>query len=241
MAVEASTPRKSYAGNGVTTAFATSPFVFDEAEDLVVLLVTDSTGVAVQKTLTTHYTVSGGNEGAGVAVGTVTMLTAPATGETLVIYNDPTLTQGVEYRENNAPSAPVQENALDRLTLICQRLADRIDRSMAADDGFSDTFDFTLPALLTASRVIGINGDGDGFELFELGDGTDIGLPSGTGLVTYLGAGLFSDVFITTSGNGISVTNGTGVSGNPTLALDAGLDEFSAYTARTILAGQVFS
>ena len=66
-------------GNGVTTVFPTT-FIFDSASDLVVVL-TDTNGVDTTQTITTHYTVTGG---AG-STGTVTMLTAPATGQYLTI------------------------------------------------------------------------------------------------------------------------------------------------------------
>lgn len=236
MTVEATTNRKSYTGDAVTTAFPTV-FTFLDDTDLVVILKTTATGVEVTKTITTHYTVTGGDG----ANGTVTMLTAPAATEELIIYNDPALTQSLDLLEGDASPAETKEQAWDRLTYIALRLSDRVDRSIRLAEGFTDTFDTSLPALLTASTVLGINADGDGFDLFELGDGTNVGLPSSPGMVAYTGSGLFTDRSLATSGNGISVSNGDGQSGNPTLALDAGLDEFSAYTARTILAGQVFS
>lgn len=218
MSVESTTNRKAYTGDGVTTAFPTT-FLFLDDADLVVLLKVISTGVETTQTLTTHYTVSGGDG----ATGTVTMLTAPTALQELIIYNDPAITQPLDLLEGDASPAETKEQAWDRLTYIALRLSDRVDRSIRLAEGFTDTFDTSLPALLTASTVLGINADGDGFDLFELGDGTNVGLPSSPGMVAYTGSGLFTDRSLATSGNGISVSNGDGQSGNPTFALDSGI------------------
>lgn len=108
----------SFAGNGVTTEFAvTWPFF---TGSLVVTLV-NSSGVETVKTLTTHYTVSGGTDSNGLpATGTVTMLTAPATGETLRIQRSTPKTQAATWGENDAFPQKTIESALDKLLLIAQ-------------------------------------------------------------------------------------------------------------------------
>jgi hypothetical protein len=83
MTVSSATNRVSYNGNGSTTVFAYTFKIFDE-DDLTVII-RAANGTETTKTITTHYTVSGvGNSGGG----NVTMLTAPASGETLVIIRD---------------------------------------------------------------------------------------------------------------------------------------------------------
>lgn len=111
----------TYAGNAVTTAFSvTWPFF---TGSLVVTSIS-STGVETVKTLTTHYTVSGGTGTTGLpATGTVTMLTAPASGTTLRIERLTPKTQGSTWGENDAFPQAVIEAALDRLTLIAQESA----------------------------------------------------------------------------------------------------------------------
>ena len=84
MAISSTANRSSTAGDGSATAF-TFPYLFFAADDLKVILVVDSTGVETTKTLTTHYTVTGAGVAAG---GTVTMGSAPASGETLVIIRE---------------------------------------------------------------------------------------------------------------------------------------------------------
>lgn len=108
----------SYAGNGATTAFSvTWPFF---TGTLVVTLVS-STGVETVKSLTTHYTVSGGTDSNGLpATGTVTMLTAPASGETLRITRSTTKTQASTWTESDPFPQKTVEAALDKLTLLAQ-------------------------------------------------------------------------------------------------------------------------
>lgn len=211
MTITANTQRVSYAGNGVTTAFTYTGQFLDE-DDLVVIKRVDSTGVETVQTITTHYTVSGGDG----ETGTVTFVTAPAVGETVTIYNDPELTQSLNLVEGDASPAESKERAWDRLTLICQRLKNRVDRSVTLSEGFADTFDVSLPDVLTGSRLLGINADGDALELYSQAAAGDITLPGSTGLAVYTGSNTFANRTLT-AGNGITVTNGNGQSGNPTV------------------------
>jgi hypothetical protein len=110
----------SYAGNGSTTAFSvTWPFF---TGSLVVTLIS-SLGVETVKTLTTHYTVSGGTDSNGLpATGTVTMLTAPASGETLKITRSTPKTQAATWGENDAFPQKTIEAALDKALLVAQEV-----------------------------------------------------------------------------------------------------------------------
>lgn len=159
MTVNTTTNRVSYAGNGTTTAFAV-PFPFLADADLVVIERTDSTGAEVTKTLTTHYTVSG----AGGVSGTVTMVTAPATGVTLTIYRDPAVTQLVDLVPNDPlPVETAVEQPLDRLTMIAQRNRDLIDRALRLPDGDTGfaASDMKIPAKVTrASKYLAFDADG---------------------------------------------------------------------------------
>ena len=80
MTISSTTIKNSYAGNGSTTAFTFSYYII--AEDDLEVLIRSSNGTETLQTLTTNYTVTGVQNNSG---GTVTMVTAPATGETLVI------------------------------------------------------------------------------------------------------------------------------------------------------------
>lgn len=116
MTVSSAVAKKLYAGNGVTTAFATT-FQFFDNTDIVVTEIVDATGVETVKTLTTHYTVSGGDG----ATGTVTMLTAPASGVTLVLEREVPYTQATDYISNDSFPADAHEQALDKLTMLTQQ------------------------------------------------------------------------------------------------------------------------
>lgn len=131
MTISTTTNRVSFAGNGSTTAFATDYKFFADG-DLSVILVVDSTGVETTQTLTTHYTVAG----EGVATGgTVTMVTAPAVGETLVIVRAQAYTQTLDLVENDPfPSSSV-EDQLDKLAIMTQQNNDEINRSVKLSDG----------------------------------------------------------------------------------------------------------
>src|SRR3954470_13774453 len=161
MTISSTTSRVSFAGNSSTTVFS-FPYYFLADADLVVISRNDTTGVETTKTLTTHYTVSGSGVAAG---GSVTMLAAPATGTTLIIYRNPTITQGTDFVENDSLPVESVEQALDRVTMISQRLSNRVDRAVRLSDGFSPTFDPTLPVDLddSADCVPVINSSGTGF------------------------------------------------------------------------------
>ena len=107
----------SYSGNGVTTAFAVS-FPFFASDELEVIERITSTGAETTKALTTDYTVTGGDG----STGTVTMLTAPASGRTLTIRRNTDRTQETDYPENDPFPAASHERALDRLTAIVQEV-----------------------------------------------------------------------------------------------------------------------
>src|SRR5688572_27615014 len=89
MAVSTSYAPLVYNGNGSTTAFSVTFQFFTGS--LVVVAIVDDTEIA--KTISTHYTVSGGTDANGLpATGTLTMLVAPATGTQLRIERNTTKT-----------------------------------------------------------------------------------------------------------------------------------------------------
>lgn len=121
----ASTETKTiYVGNGSTKAFAV-PFLFLRDEDLEVTLSTE--GVETPKTISTDYQLSGAGEYTG---GVCTMTETPPAGAILVIRRNPPIVQEVDYVENDAFPASTHEAALDNLTMICQTLAERLDRTI---------------------------------------------------------------------------------------------------------------
>ena len=125
MTVQSQTSKVIYNGNGTTTAFSTS-FSFIINNDVKVILV-DSVGVEVLQAIGTHYSITGAGTG---SAGTVTMIDAPLTGQKLIIYRKPELTQLTDYIENDAFPAESHENALDKLTHIAQSLDEQASRGL---------------------------------------------------------------------------------------------------------------
>lgn len=162
MTIQSETNSIAYTGNGVTVAFA-YPYPFHAAADLVVISTVIATGVQTTKALTTDYTVSGTADALGHYPngGTVTAVVAPASTVTWTIYNDPDLTQTVDLVENDPLPAETLEAALDRLTMISQRLKTLVSRSLRQPDG--DTADIDrLPAKVDrASKYAAWDADGD--------------------------------------------------------------------------------
>jgi len=124
MTVASSTSRVSYSGNGSTTAFSV-PFYFLENAHLRVIL-RSSTGVETVQVITSDYTVSGEGSPSG---GTITMLVAPALGETIVIVRNVPRTQETDYTANDPFPADSHERALDKLTMVTQQMQEELDRS----------------------------------------------------------------------------------------------------------------
>jgi hypothetical protein len=145
------------------------------------------------------------------------MIVAPATGETLVIYGDPALTQGLDLIENDNAPAEEEEKAWDRLTLICQRLSNRIDRATRLTDAFAAVFDPSLPSVLTGSRLIGTNAANTGLELYNQAAAGAITVPGSVGIAVYTGSNTFTSRTLT-AGNFVTVGDGDGQAGNPTIS-----------------------
>ena len=155
MTISTTTSRVSYNGNDVTVGFS-FPYLFLANADLVVILY-DSLGVGTTQVLDTDYTVTGAGDIAG---GTVTMTTAPATGEQLVIYREMDLTQEVDYITGDAFPADTHERALDRLTMIAQQLNETLGRSIKVPVSSSLT-SLEVEDLVADSAII-VNGTADG-------------------------------------------------------------------------------
>ena len=145
MTVSTTTNRVSFTGDGVSTSFS-FPYSVLAAADLKVYL------AGTLKTLTTHYTLSGT---APYTSGTnVQFLSAPAAAAAIVILRDPAITQAVDITDNDDLPATSIETPLDRLTMICQRLRDSLDRSFTLSDSDVSGASLVLPTP-AASKLIG--------------------------------------------------------------------------------------
>ncbi len=162
MTIAVETNRISYAGNGGTVAFAV-PFPFHAQGDLVVLAITDSTGLETAQVLTTDYTISGSQDTLTHYPngGTVTMTTAPASGVTLTIYRDPPVIQSADLVENDNLPAESVEAEFDYVTMLIQRIADLASRSLRQTDGDSPDIGALPNILLRANKYLAFDSSGD--------------------------------------------------------------------------------
>ena len=155
MTVASTLNRKTYAGNGVTVAFATSPVVFYEDEDLVVNVTVDATGATEELVLGDDYSVTGGNGSAG----TVTLLVTPATGETVVIRRVLDTVQEFDPENNDVSDADALEQALDKLTMMVQQLSNRFAYVVQRSEADITNVSYILPP--GYGDVIGRDDDGN--------------------------------------------------------------------------------
>lgn len=157
MTVSSTTTKVSYSGDGSTTVFAYSFKIFADADLRVIERASD--GTETVKSLTTHYTVSGAGTDSG---GNVTFSTAPASGVTVIIKRNLTLTQGTDYVANDPFPAESHEEALDRLTFIAQGIQEELDRTIkASETNTISGAEFTVSASDRANKVFAFDASGD--------------------------------------------------------------------------------
>ena len=166
MTVSSTTTKNSYSGDGSTTVFAYTFKIFDD-DDVSVIVRTDSTGSETVKTKTTDYTVSGVGNANG---GNVTFVTAPASGETVVLIRSTSQTQTTDYTPNDPFPASAHEDALDKMTFLAQELQEQVDRSIKVSKTNTITSsEFTIGASDRANKIFAFDSNGDFAVTQEIG------------------------------------------------------------------------
>lgn len=115
MTVSTTTTTISYTGDNATVNLPV-PFQFDDDTDLEVIRRVTATGAETTLTITTDYTVTGGDG----STGTVQMVSAPNSSVTTTIQRATAMTQSADYRENDPFPADTHEGVVDKLTRIAQ-------------------------------------------------------------------------------------------------------------------------
>lgn len=128
MTIASTTSKVSYNGSGSVGPYSI-PYKFTSNADIVATHVS-TTGAETTLALTTDYTLTGAGNPSG---GTLTLVSALTTGQKLVIKRSPSIVQETDYVENAAFPAAAHEDALDKLTMICQDLDERIERAVLVD------------------------------------------------------------------------------------------------------------
>tara|TARA_R100001443_G_scaffold54091_1_gene65546 strand:- start:224 stop:1183 length:960 start_codon:yes stop_codon:yes gene_type:complete len=142
-------PRISYSvGAGVTQTTFTVPFEFFDNDDLNVYV--DNT----LKTITTHYTVAGGDG----STGTVTIsVTGASGGSTVLITRSIGLDRTTDFPSVGPFNIAALNTELDRMIAINADLKDQADRSLQLSD-FETEVSTTLPDLATRKgKVLAFN------------------------------------------------------------------------------------
>ena len=159
MTVTTTTIKNSYSGNGSTTAFAYT-FPINSTSEITVIE-RSSTGAETVKSEgsgSTNYSISDN----GASGGTVTMVTAPASGTTLVLLRNTALTQETDYVANDPFPAETHEDALDKALMQAQELQEELDRSFKVSrTNTITTSEFTESATDRASKALGFDSDGN--------------------------------------------------------------------------------
>jgi len=156
MSISNQNQKVSRSGDGTSHQFSFD-FRIAQAADLVVIVRNDTTGVAVTKTLDTHFIIptssvnsaSGGNILFKFNTGTSsdahysTTDQRPQSGETIIIKRIVQLTQGVDLQAADSLPADTLEDAYDKLTFGLQQVQEELGRALLRPA--TDTTSAALP------------------------------------------------------------------------------------------------
>jgi hypothetical protein len=160
MTVSTTNTRDQFTGDGVTASLPTT-FAFNASSEIKVTSRVILTGVETVLTITTHYTVTGGE----YETGTITIVDPatdfPNTVEWTVERVTP-LTQETDWVENANFSAESHERSADKLTMIAQERNDRAERALRAPSSDDAALDMELPnSVDRASTYLAFDADGE--------------------------------------------------------------------------------
>ena len=159
MTISTTTIKNSFSGDGSTTAF-TYTFPINTTSEISVIerSATGTETIKAEGTGSTNYGIADN----GAAGGTVTMVTAPADGTTLILRRNTDLTQETDYVANDPFPAETHEDALDKLQMQNQELKETLDRSFKVSQTNTITSsEFTDSATARASKTLGFDSSGN--------------------------------------------------------------------------------
>ena len=158
--------RISYNGNGIATEFAYTFKILEKSDIKVLHVAIDGT----EELLTKDYYVDMEKSvvlypgyAPGAEIPEQNRPPILPVGERLVIYREVPITQ--ESALDKHWPFNVIEAGLDKLTIICQQLFDRLQRSFYVSESTSTNFDTKVP--IEAGKTFRVNDDGTGFEVTE--------------------------------------------------------------------------
>ena len=158
--------RISYNGNGIATEFAYTFKILEKSDIKVLHVAIDGT----EELLTKDYYVDMEKSvvlypgyAPGAEIPEQNRPPILPVGERLVIYREVPITQ--ESALDKHWPFNVIEAGLDKLTIICQQLFDRLQRSFYVSESTSTNFDTKVP--VEAGKTFRVKDDGTGFEVTE--------------------------------------------------------------------------
>mgnify|MGYP003142580216 CR=1 FL=1 len=156
MTVSSLTVKNSYNADSTTTSFAYT-FPIHSTSELTVIL-RAANGTETIQTITTHYSIVDN----GSAGGQVNFVSAPATGNTVVLLRDTNLTQETDYIANDPFPAETHEAALDKITLQQQELQEELDRAIKISRSNDITSsEIVQTASTRAGKLLGFDSSGN--------------------------------------------------------------------------------
>ena len=165
MTISTTIIKNSYSGNASQTVF---PYTFKISVDAdIQVILRSALGTETVKAISTDYTVSGAGDANG---GNVTMVVAPASGETLVIRRATIQTQTIDLVENDPFSAETVEGGFDKSVSLVQEIQEEADRAikLSRTNTMAST-EFTVDAVNRAGKILGFDNAGELSVAQELG------------------------------------------------------------------------
>nr|BAR32594.1 putative tail fiber [uncultured Mediterranean phage uvMED] len=261
MTVSSTTTKVSASGDGSTAAFNYTFKIFADSEMQVIIR--SSAGVETIKSLTTHYNVSGaGNDGGGTVTFTSGNIPASGetvvlrrnlqlTQGTDYVENDPfpaeshengldrltMITQGIQEELDRA--FKVSKTTTINTPEFTQDASARASKALGfSSDGntLAVVDSIVLPNSLTgnAGKMIRVNSGETAYEFQTPAQTfTNLLATEGNGMIAHAGSGAAEPRTITGTSNEITMANGNGVSGNPTVSIPTAV----TFTGKTITGG----
>ena len=167
MTISTTIVKNSYSGDNSTSTFNYTFKVLSSAD--LKVIIRNTSGVEVTKTLTTHYTIANVGNASGGSI-TFTAGNIPTSTETVVLLRDTDQIQSIDYISNDPFPAETHEEGLDRSVIIAQELQEEVDRSLklSRTNTMTNT-EFTVGPTERANKVLAFDSAGEIAVTQELG------------------------------------------------------------------------
>jgi len=177
MTISADTPKDIYLPNGSQTTFNVTFAFFDDTDLVVTEKLEASPYTEEVLTLTTDYSVSGGDG----STGSITLVTATASTKKLIISSALANAQSTNFINNSDFDQEVLETTLDKVVRMVQQIKERTDRVVTQPIDATDTLEFPTAS---ADKYIGWDSAGTALENKDIQDLDTIVVDTNTSLGT---------------------------------------------------------